>query len=70
MSNEGLRHTHDLSPPDNFAKMVGAMRKKRRERRAKNKRPRNTVNPKDLSHESIFPPPKNNAPQTWYHDHL
>lgn len=70
MSNEGLRHTHNLNVPDNFAKMVDAMRKKRRERQAKNKRPRNIVRPKDLSHELIFPPPENNAPQIWYHDHL
>ncbi len=69
-SSEGLNHNHDVKVPDNFAKMVDAMNKKRRERRAKNRKPRNVARGKDLSHEIIFPPPENNAAQVWYHDHL
>ena len=57
-----MNHIHDLNVPDNFAKMVDAMRKKRLDRRSKSKRPRNTVKPRDLAHKLISPPPENNAP--------
>jgi len=62
MSNnrEGLNHNHDVKVPDNFAKMVDAMNKKRRERRAKNRKPQNVARDKDLSRKIIFSPPENN----------